>query len=177
MGLGIWPALAILMLPPQPQQVADTDARALRSLTQCRTITDPNARLACFDRESAALETAVSTGDVIALDREEVRTARRSLFGFAAPITRVFSGREKPEAETDREDVDRLESTIKSARQLARGRWRIELEDGAVWVQNDDRKLAIYPKTGQTIAIRKAALGSYLANIQGQTAIRVQRQQ
>lgn len=169
-------SLMLLVAPQEPASANDPGDKAFSGLTACRAINGETERLACYDREVASLESALAAGDVVALDRNEVRTARRSLFGFAAPIVRIFSGREEPTT-TEKVDIDLLETTIKSARQLPRGRWRIELEDGAVWTQTDDRRLAIYPAPGQAVIIRKAALGSFLANIAGQVAIRVQRQQ
>jgi hypothetical protein len=167
MGIVVSLALAAALSgSATPQTSPQADPQGLRALAACR--------LACYDREALAIQEALVKGDLIALDREEVRKTRRSLFGFSLPATRLFSndgGRE----EADKETVDNLSAVIKSARQLPRGRWTIELEEGGTWTQIDDRKLAIYPRPGHKIEIRRAALGSYLANVNGQIAIRVRR--
>lgn len=175
MGFVVSLALATATYAPAPAQTSpQADPQGLRALAACREISNAEARLACFDREALAIQQALVKGDLIALDREEVRKTRRSLFGFSLPATRLFSkddGREQ----SDKETVDNLSAVIKSARQLPRGRWTIELEEGGIWTQIDDRKLAIHPRPGHKIEIRGAALGSYLANVNGQIAIRVRR--
>lgn len=168
-------ALAAAFLSPADGQAEQqSDPQALRGLATCREISDAEGRLACYDREALAIQQALVEGDLIALDREEVRKTRRSLFGFSLPATRLFS-EEDGRDETEKETVDNLSAVIKSARQLPRGRWAIELEEGGTWTQIDDRKLAVYPRPGHKIEIRRAALGSYLANVNGQIAIRVRR--
>lgn len=168
-------ALSAASLPLGTQTMQpQSDAQGLRALAACRGISDTQERLVCYDREALAVERAIASGDLVALDREEVSKTRRSLFGFSLPAIRLFSDRgDRPEV--DRETVDNLSTTVKSARQLPRGRWSIELDEGGSWTQIDDRKLAIHPRPGQKIEIRRAALGSYLANINGQIAIRVRR--
>lgn len=170
-------ALALVSAPSPVGAQAVTpqsDGQALRALTACRDIAAADQRLTCYDRETAAIEKAISSGDLVALDREEVSKTRRSLFGFSMPAIRLFSSDRKP-SDAKKETVDQIDSVVKSARQLPRGRWLIELEDGAIWTQIDDRKLAIYPRPGHKIQIRSAALGSFLANVHGQVAIRVRR--
>ncbi|TKD51332.1 hypothetical protein [Sphingomonas baiyangensis] len=169
-------AFAVTVAPQAQTVTPQSDAQGLRALAACRAIAAPDERLACYDKEAIALEQAVASGDLVALDREEVRKTRRSLFGFNLPAIRLFSRRDDRPA-GEQEAVDQLAGVIKSARQLPRGKWQIELEDGAVWTQVDTKKLTIDPRSGHKIEIRRAALGSYLANVNGQTAIRVQRTQ
>ncbi|MFM6853543.1 MAG: hypothetical protein ACKOUM_05620 [Sphingopyxis sp.] len=54
----------------------------LQHVFDCRTVADNAARLACFDQQVAALETAEGSRDIRIMDREQVRAARRGLFGF-----------------------------------------------------------------------------------------------
>ena len=61
------------------------------------------------------------------------------------------------------------------AYQQGDGKWSLELEDGAVWVQTESATLGRRPKDGSTVEIRKAAMGSYFINIDGQRAIRAKR--
>jgi hypothetical protein len=135
---------------------------------QCRAIAGAEERLACFDREVAAMEAARASGQLVAMDRQQVRRTRRSLFGLALPDLNIFGDDSDDEASS-------VETTIRSARQGPDGKWVIQLEDGARWAQVDSRNLAIYPRAGQPIRIRRAAMGSYLANVNNQTAIRVRR--
>jgi hypothetical protein len=133
-------------------------------------VPDQAERLACFDREVAAIDAAEARKDLVVVDRQQLNKTRRTLFGLTLPNLSIF-GDDNP----DQEGVVRLDSKIKAVGQTALGKWIFELEDGARWAQTDSRDLAISPKAGQEIKIRRAALGSYLANVNGQVAIRVQR--
>lgn len=152
------------------QKPSESRPQALKKLIECRSIADQTPRLACYDREVAAVDAAEARKDLVVVDREQLRETRRSLFGLTLPNLAVF-GADSP----DQEEFSRIESRIKSVSQLPDGKWTFVLEDGARWVQNDSRELAVYPKSGHPIAIRKAAIGSYLANVNKQTAIRVTR--
>lgn len=159
---------AFAAVPAAAQSAAGQVPEALTRVTNCRTVTAAEERLACYDREVAALQTAQSSGQIVAMDRQQVRRTRQSLFGLALPNLDVFGDHSDDEAA-------RIESTIRSATQNGAGKWIIELEDGARWVQVDSRDLSIYPRSGHNVRIRRASMGSYLANIAGQVAIRVRR--
>lgn len=135
---------------------------------QCRAIAGAEERLACFDREVAAMEAARASGQLVAMDRQQVRRTRRSLFGLALPDLNIFGDDSDDEA-------SQIESRVQSASRNANGKWTIVLEDGARWLQIDARNLNFPPRAGQPIRIRRAAMGSYLANVNNQTAIRVRR--
>lgn len=147
-------------LPPVVQQVID-----------CRALPDPQARLACYDAKVDALAQANTRQDIYVADRESIRRTRRGLFGFSLPRLGIFGGGEDDASGTA---VDSIEATIQSVGQRQSG-YVFTLEDGAVWVQTDNRYIDP-PRAGMTIAIRKATLGSYLANVDGGYAIRVRRE-
>lgn len=144
---------------------------AFRSLLACRSITDASQRLACFDTQVANLDEAERKSDVVIVDRQQVRTAKRKLFGLSLPSFGGLVGR----GDDGEEDVSAIESTISSARQIQSGKWSFEITDGARWTQTDTRSIST-PRKGQPIRIRKAAMGSFFANVNGQTAIRVKRE-
>lgn len=155
--------------PPAPPE-------AYRELIACRTVADPAERLACFDREVSDVEAATASGDIIVADREAVRQTRRGLFGFRLPSLGIFGGGDDDDdASTD--EIREIESTIRSVGRVGYGSWRLTLEDGAVWEQSDSRTLVFDPEVGNPIRIRRGALGSFLANIDGQHAIRMRRVQ
>lgn len=159
-----------LATPVSAQDVKDSRPPALKRLTNCRSIASQTERLACYDREVAAVDAAEARKDLVVVDREQLKKTRRTLFGLTLPNLSVF-GNDSP----DEEGVTQIESKIKAATQTAYGKWILELADGARWIQIDSRELAIEPRPGHDVKIRKAALGSYVANIKGQVAIRVKR--
>src|SRR5215469_3281282 len=67
----------------------------LEALIKCRTVPDNAERLACFDKAAAAVERATSNGDLVALDREQRRQARRQAFGFLLPSLSFLERGEK----------------------------------------------------------------------------------
>lgn len=162
--------MLVVAAPGLAQEVDRSRPQALKRLTDCRSIDGQAERLACYDREVAAVEAAEARKDLVVVDREQLRNTRRTLFGLSLPNLSLFS-----DDSPDQEEASRIESRIKTVWQLPDGRWTFVLEDGAKWVQNDSRQLALDPKPGQPISIRKAAIGSYLANVNKQIAIRVRR--
>jgi hypothetical protein len=165
-------ALAAIVGPaaaqrPRPGQESPA---VLSRVVQCRTIASEAERLACYDREVAAMQAAQTSGELVAMDRGQVRRTRRSLFGLTVPNLGIFG-----DDNEDEEAASRIESTVRSATQNGLGKWIIEIEDGARWLQIDSMNLNVPPRPGQPIRIRRAAMGSYLANVNNQTAIRVRR--
>jgi len=71
-------------------------------------------------------------------------------------------------------DVDQLEGVVRSLSADASGRWTVGLEDGAVWRQIDG-SLFRPPHVGSKVRIRRATLGSFIMNVDGQPAVKVHR--
>lgn len=168
-------AFALLLLAAASAAGAQTAAEPVRSpalsrVVGCRGVADTAERLSCYDREVAALEAAEARKDVVVVDREQLRKTRRTLFGLVLPNLSVF-GNDDP----NEEGVTSIETKITKLARNPYGRWIFDVEDGGRWIQSDSRELSRDPKVGQTIAIRQAAMGSFLANVDGQVAIRVQR--
>ena len=161
--------LAVAASAQRPRAQAERP-QALSRVVQCRTIASQDERLACYDREVAAMEAAEASGQLVAMDRQQIRRTRRSLFGLSLPDLGIFG-----DDNDDEDEASRIESTVRSATQNANGKWIIELADGARWLQTDSRNLNFPPRPGQPIRIRRAAMGSYLANVNNQTAIRMRR--
>ncbi len=161
-----------LAAPASAQKAGEKRSQVLSRVVDCRKLEDGQARLACYDREVAAMEVAEARKDVVVVDREQLRKTRRTLFGLTLPNLSVFG-----DDNDDQEGVQRIETTIKAVSQNPYGKWILTLEDGARWAQLDSIELPIDPRPGHPIKIRRAAMGSYLANIKDQNAIRVRRMQ
>lgn len=171
--------LALLVPPAAPASAqGDKPVRpeVLSRLIACRTISDSSARLACFDAQSAALDQAERQRDVVVVDRGQIKKARRSLFGLELPDFSLFGGADKEnKGAGEEEGVNRIESTIVQASQGPTGRWTLVIQGGARWQQIDTRDLARLPRAGMPILIRRATMGSFLASIDKQIAVRVRR--
>lgn len=140
-------------------------------LVACKDIAEAGARLACYDEKVAALQTAQSSNQVVIADREQVREARRGLFGLSLPRIKLFGG------DGDEGDqIKEIEGVIQSARTIRSGKWLIRLEDGALWQQTDPpRSTMRRPRAGDSITIERAALGSFLAKVNDGRGFKVKR--
>lgn len=181
MGSKVW-ALAALVAVTQavagapnaqaPRSTGATTSRAavLESLAACRAITGASERLACFDAASARLDEAERSGEVVVMDRGQVRAAKRDAFGFSLPSFDLFDRTERQRTE----EVDRLESTVASAGRDGSGKWSVTLANGQVWRQVDNEPLTRV-RSGDKVQIRRAALNSFFMNVGGQRAVRARR--
>lgn len=147
----------------------------IQELYACRDIADSAARLACFDREVGELSAADANRDISFADRATVKKARRGLFGFSLPnLGALFGGSEDDDKEEDR--ITSIDSTIKAVSMDKSGKYRITLEDGALWVQIDGVGTVREPQPGQKINIKAAAMGSYFAKVEGGRGFRMRRE-
>lgn len=138
-------------------------------LVECQTITDSAARLACYDQKVAQLDSAQKNNELLVADRAEVQEAERGVFGLQLPRIKLFGGND------DDQQITEITLTVVSAKQMGRGKWFLTLDDGATWVQTDNTTLSSYPKTGSSILIKRAAIGSFLAKVNGGRAFRIKR--
>ena len=116
------------------------------------------------------MDSATSSGDLVAIDREQRKAARRQAFGFTLPTLGFLDHGEKGEG------ADRITATVAEAHEDATGRWVVRLEDGAVWVQTEASMLGRTPRKGSTAVISKGALGSFFMTIDGQGAGKAKRE-
>jgi hypothetical protein len=156
-------------LAAAPAPTDQERAKELQQLIDCKKITDPTLRLACYDQAAGALDQAEAKGDIVVVNREQARKVRRQAFGFTLPSMSIFSRGEKPE------EIANAEGKIASARKLLNGHWEVKLEDGATWVQIDATEIPLDPKPGQSVKIRKASLGSYMMTVGNQREVKVHR--
>lgn len=160
-------ALIVAGTAQAAKPVATGNSAQVDRLMQCRSLTGSEERLACFDRESAAMASAIASRDLVFVDKEKAREAKRSLFGFSIPnFGGLFGGGD--------DDVAQIESTVKSTGHNADGGWIITLADGSTWSQTDDWP-GLDPRPGKKVIVQRAALGGFRLSIPGQNGIKVKR--
>jgi hypothetical protein len=158
----------------QPRQERQQQRPELfEALVRCRAVAEDAARLQCFDGAAAALEQAAARREVVVVDRAQVRESRRRLFGLALPSLPIFGGGDDDAQEE--EEVNRVEGVVASASQNGNGQWIVRLQDGALWVQIDNRPLALRPRPGQPVVIERGALGSFMMRVNRQPGVRARR--
>lgn len=164
-GLGHEAASA--QAPPRPT----AGANLVNAVTACRSIEDAARRLACYDEAATRLTQAVGRNDLVVLDREDVRQTRRSLFGFHLPRLAIFGGGAREVQETP----DEITATVAAASNIGYDKYRIRLEDGAVWQTTESSASITPPHAGSTVVIRRGAMGNYFMRIDGQRGLRAMR--
>ena len=122
MAIILFMAAAAAAAPPRPTIAPGSGL--ISSVQACQQIKDDPARLACFDRSVAALASANARGDVAVVDRQQMREARRTLFGFAVPRLPFFTG-----SKDVQEEPKRLVSTVASFRGIGNGFFRVTIAD------------------------------------------------
>jgi hypothetical protein len=161
---------AVMTLIAAPAFAAEpAEPAVISALKACRAITADAERLTCYDKATQSVTKAQETGEVIIIDKQTARAARRQAFGLELPTLSIL------DRGADKSETEKLQSAVKSARVDAEQRLVVTLEDGAVWRQIDDTMLGKPPKAGDTIEVKKAAMGSYMMKIGSQPAIRVRR--
>jgi hypothetical protein len=160
--------LAVGLVVAGQAMAARPPAPAVQAVIDCRKIVDGAQRLACYDHAADALTSAQTSGDLVTLDRQQRQTVRRQAFGFQLPSLAMLSGAGEGE-------LSHVEDTIAAAWQAPDGRWMFRMQDGAVWRQTDEYMLYREPHAGSTAVIKRAALGGYMMNVDGQPEVRVHR--
>lgn len=143
-------------------------ADVLQKLIDCRAIPSDAERLACYEAQTAKIDAAEAKRDLVIIDRDQATKARKDGFGLPSRPLIVGAPPALGEGVTD------VTAKIRTAKLLNTNRWLFVLDDGARWYQAESKTLRD-PKPGQSVRIRKASLGGFLANIDGQPATRVRR--
>ena len=166
-------SLAALGLVVAAPALGRTPARAgpppqLQRLLGCAAITASAQRLACYDREAAGLGQAIAKRDVVVIDRQTTTAAKRSLFGFSVPsFGGLFGGAE--------DEVKEIEQSVTGVGRNGEGGWTVRLADGSTWTQTDDVTIALPPRRGDKVKIRRRTLGAFSMSVNGQPGVRVRR--
>lgn len=165
-------ALSMVLALPQTaaaQQVApEAPAPQIDRLINCRSIADPQQRLACYDREAGAVAESLARKDLVVVDRDQVKKTKRTLFGLSIPNLGLFDDDKETE-------VSQVEGEVARVARNGDGGFVFFLKDGARWSQIDSRPIALEPEPGDKVIIKRAALGSYMLSVNRQPSVRVQR--
>jgi len=154
----------------QARDEAKPRARLLQQALDCAAIKADAERLVCYDRTVAALGKGEETQEIVVTDREQMREARRSLFGLRLPSLGIFGGK-------DGDDLDKIETTISSVSRSYDGSLILSVADGARWVQTDSRAVVGNIRTGDKVTISRGTMGVYFATLAGRPSFKVQRRE
>lgn len=144
-------------------------AAVVQAVSDCRKLTDDAFRLACYDKAAASFDQAEQQGQVVVIDRDQVKTVRRQAFGLSLPAFTIFNKGPKED------HVDNIVMTVESSQEQQDGKWVWTSAEGVTWAQIDSEFVSNPPHKGSTVKIRAAAMGSFLCNIDNQRAVRCER--
>jgi hypothetical protein len=140
----------------------------MQRLLGCRSIQDNAQRLACFDRETAAVDQAIIKKDIVLIDKVRATAAKRSLFGFSVPdFGGLFGGNE--------DEVKEIASSVSAFSHGLYTGWIIRLADGSEWAQTDDAQLGLPPRKGDKVVVRRGSFGAFFLRLNGQPGYKVKR--
>ena len=153
-----------------PADAADSSpSKPIDLLSRCASIADDAGRLACYDREVAALRAALKDKQIAIVERADVEKSNRSLFGIALPKIKLFDNLGSSE-------VDKIDTVVTAVSETSEGRLLFTVTDGARWVQTDDYPL-LGVKPGRKVTLKRAALGSFFAAFDKGVSVRAKRLQ
>ena len=174
---------------------AQDDAGRVAAMRACGAIAKKSARLACYDAQMQAGSAAAPTAPVAAAPVVPAPIAAPAPASVPlppappvaaaapvpapapavaqppvpAPSTRALVREPRPRTE----EVKEINLRAVSARDNGVGQYTITLEDGARWRMTEASPGFDPPRDGETVTIRRGALGSYLMQVHHQQAVRV----
>src|SRR3954470_15209079 len=161
-SLLITAALAALTTTPAEARapVATGTPANMQRLLGCRAIQDSAQRLACFDRETSAVDQAIARRDLVLIDKARATAAKRSLFGFSIPdFGGLFGGAD--------DEVKEIASSVTTYSHNDFTGWTIRLADGSLWQQTDDAQLGLGPQKGQKVVVHRGSFGAFFLRLNG----------
>jgi hypothetical protein len=161
-------AIAAPAAAAKPAAPPATPPAQVQKLLACRGLTDSVQRLACFDRETSAMADGIARRDLVVVDRELVRSTRRSLFGLTLPRIGILDDDQSTE-------VKQLDGVIAGVGRNSDGGYVFVLQDDGRWSQIDSNVIAVEPRPGDKVVIRRATMGSFMLSVDRQPAVRVKR--
>ncbi|MBI1401249.1 hypothetical protein [Hyphomonas sp.] len=151
--------------------------RPTEGIYACASIPEDAARLACFDKAVADLQTAEAEGKVRTVDVETIAKLERESFGFSLPSLSQVFGRSEDAGKPLTQEVEEVTLPIASisVNRVTR-KAQITLENGQIWEQIDSEEISRSKiRKAKEATIQKAAFGSFLMTIGSGSGIRVRR--
>ena len=185
-------ARLLLVIPPLvlcPAVQAQTDTSPLQPLFECRGIADDTARLTCLDAAVETLYGETESGEVVAVDREQIEAAEESTFGLSIPnftipglglrggdrneeLVEADATAQSPDRVVRRNDdgnIERIEGLAVVDVEINRAdHVVVTLANGQVWRQTDStmvQGVRSGARPGLTANIRGGMLGSYFMRL------------
>ena len=125
----------------------------VQALLACRSVTDSNQRLACYDKAAQGFAEAVGKKEVV-VDRQGPRHPGAPL------VVRIHRSQFRRAVRRRRRRISQIEGIVQNVIENGDGTLTLTLADGSTWTQIDDTPVALPPRRGDKIVIRRGALGA-----------------
>jgi hypothetical protein len=161
--------MAALATAAQARSTTPTGTPAtVQSLLACQSVADSGQRLSCYDKAAQGLADAMTKKELVVVDKARANEAKRSLFGFSIPnFGALFGGGD--------DQVNQIESTITGAFENGYDGWMIKLADGSSWQQTDSAPIALPPRKGDKVVVKRGSMGSYFVRLGSQPGFKAKR--
>jgi hypothetical protein len=161
--------VAALATAAQARSTTPTGTPAtVQSLLACQSVADSGKRLSCYDKAAQGLADAMNKKELVVVDKARANEAKRSLFGFSIPnFGALFGGGD--------DQVNQIESTIAGAFENGYEGWTIKLADGSTWQQTDGSPVALPPRKGDKVVVKRGSMGSYFVKLGSQPGFKAKR--
>ena len=141
---------------------------AVQSLLACQSMADAGQRLACYDKAAQGFTDAMNKKELVVIDKARANEAKRSLFGFSIPnFGALFGGGDG--------QVNQIESSVAGAFENGYEGWTIKLADGSTWQQTDGTPVALAPRKGDKVVVKRGTMGSYFVRLGSQPGFKAKR--
>ena len=144
-------------------------------LSGCLAITDISQRVQCYDaiaraQSEASTPAPVSRTDVApaATESSAALPSRQAEFGLSA------AQREERRPQAERA-ADEMTYQVTAVERLGPGYWQYEMADGSVWRTEEIRRSFRASRSGDSVSIRRGALGAFYLDADHQPVIRIRR--
>lgn len=160
-------AVLAFAIPMVPWQAAFAESAATHP---CASITEAAARLRCYDAAFGSPPAESST------ERAGAEAPKLPPADPARDFGLTPAQRQAAASASRAADADSITVSVRSLRNRPTGEFVVTFDNGQTWVQREVNSRAVL-RVGDTVTIRKAALGSYLLVTPDRIATRVRRLQ
>lgn len=137
---------------------------------RCASISEDGARLACYDAAFGPPPSGRSKASELSAAPKNLSAGSGREFGFTPAQREAATG--APQTA----DADSIKVSVQALRHRPTGEFIATFDNGQTWVQREVNPRAVL-EVGDSVTIRKAALGSYLLVTPNRIATRVRRLQ
>jgi len=157
-------AIAALASCLTAEASAATPAPVPDNLRACSKLPDAGERVRCYDTEIAKMNASAASGSAPVRVAPTAPAAAAAPAATTSPAAAKFGEETLPSTTrptTRPEEETILLSSITAMRAVSNQKYAISLANGQIWRQEEASPVSMFFRVGDSVRIRKGALGSY----------------